>query len=94
MLDNETYVTEVSFYSENNTNYPLSQYELTANILGEGLGTNVKLPKSTNIYVIAKLSNGDQIYHWLQWLILMAKFSLVYKYLYRFIKEALHCLVP
>ncbi len=57
----DTYVTEVSFYSENNTNCPLSRFELTPNMLSEGLRTNVKLPSSTNIHVIAKLSNGDVI---------------------------------
>jgi len=58
---NDVYITDVSFYSENNTNCPLSQYKLTANMLGDGLGTRVKLPKTTRVHAIARLSNGDVI---------------------------------
>ena len=59
--DKDTYITELSFYSASNTNCPISRYTLTANMLGEGLGTNIRLPASTHVYAIAKLSNGDII---------------------------------
>ena len=59
--NNDTYITEVSFYSGNNTNCPISQYKLNQHMLSEGLGTNIKLPQTTNVYAIAKLSNGDVI---------------------------------
>lgn len=57
----DVHVTEVSFYSENNMNCPISKYKLTPAMLGEGLGTNIKLPKTTTVHAIAKLSNGDII---------------------------------
>jgi len=57
--NSDVHITEVSFYSENNTTCPLSRYKLSANMLGEGLGTHVKLPATTTVYAIAKLSNGE-----------------------------------
>ncbi len=59
--NSDVYITNVSFYSEYNTNCPLSEYKLTASMLGEGLGTRVKLPQTTRIHAIARLSNGDVI---------------------------------
>lgn len=59
--DNKVHITEISFYSENNTTCPLSRYELGPNMLGEGLGTHVKLPATTTVHAIAKLSNGEII---------------------------------
>jgi len=59
--DKNVHITEVSFYSENNTTCPLSKYQLSPRMLGEGLGTHVKLPSTTTVHAIATLSNGDVI---------------------------------
>jgi len=59
--NNDVHVTEVSFYSENNMNCPISTYSLTPVMLGEGLGTHIKLPKTTTVHAIATLSNGNII---------------------------------
>jgi len=57
----DSYVTDVSFYSETNTNCPISQYKLSKNMLGEGLGSRVKLPRTTKVHVIATLNTGEVI---------------------------------
>jgi len=59
--NSDVHITEVSFYSEHNTTCPLSRYKLSPAMLGEGLGARIKLPKTTVIHAIAKLSNGDVI---------------------------------
>jgi sulfur-oxidizing protein SoxY len=57
-VPNEHYVSEIAFYSGNNTQCPIARYTLTPSMLSEGLGARVKLAKTTDIYAIAKLDDG------------------------------------
>ena len=59
--NSDVHITELSFFSENNMNCPLSHFKLSPTMLGEGLSTRVKLPRTTTVHAIAKLSNGDVI---------------------------------
>lgn len=52
------YVSEIAIYSGNNTQCPIARYTLTSSMLSEGLGTRVKLARTTDIYAIARLDDG------------------------------------
>lgn len=53
-----TQVREIAFYSGNNMNCPIAHYSLSPSMLSEGLGTRIKLAKTTNIYALATLDDG------------------------------------
>lgn len=55
------YVTGISFYSEANTNCPIASYTLTKRMLSEGLGTRIKLAKTTRVHALATLSDGSVV---------------------------------
>ena len=46
-------VKEIAFYSANNTQCPIASYKLTPAMYSEGLGTRIKLAKTTNLYAVA-----------------------------------------
>ena len=56
-----TSVKEIAFYSANNTQCPIATYQLTPAMYSEGIGTRIKLAKTTNLYAVAKLDNGQII---------------------------------
>ena len=58
---NDLHVTEISFYSGNNLNCPVSTYKLSASTMAEGLAGRIRLAKSTTVHAIARLSDGTLI---------------------------------
>jgi len=59
--NDNVHVTEVSFYSGNNLNCPVSKYTLTPATLAEGLAGRMRLAKSTTVHAVARLSDGSVI---------------------------------
>ena len=57
-VPDHTQVREIAFYSGNNTTCPIASYKLSPSMLSEGLGTRIKLAKTTNIYALATLADG------------------------------------
>jgi sulfur-oxidizing protein SoxY len=51
-------VREIAFYSDNNTTCPIARYTLSPRMLSEGIGTRIKLARTTNIYALATLDDG------------------------------------
>lgn len=56
-----TNIKEIAFYSTNNTQCPIATYKLTPVMYSEGLGTRIKLAKTTDLYAIATLDDGRVI---------------------------------
>jgi len=57
----DLHVTEVSIYSGNNLNCPVSTYKLSPSAMAEGLAGRMRLAKSTTVHAIARLSDGSLI---------------------------------
>lgn len=56
-----THIKEIAFYSANNTQCPIASYKLTPAMYSEGLGTRIKLAKTTDLYAVAQLDDGRLI---------------------------------
>ncbi len=60
--NNQTWVTEISFYSHLKPDSAIMSYQLSKNTLANGLKTRIVMSHGTNItYAIARLSDGSVI---------------------------------